>query len=158
MTEQTPALVTVEPRHVAVVTGLGLPAEQVRDFFDSAFRTMGLQLERQHLQPTGPSFAWFLAPPGETTDVQVGHEVDAAFIPTAPVDTLQLPGGRAVQLVHEGSYDDLGRSWQRVVDWVRQEGLDAEGGMLEEYLTEPGPDADPDSLRTRLSWFVTREE
>ncbi|WP_298889289.1 GyrI-like domain-containing protein [uncultured Serinicoccus sp.] len=158
MTEHAPALVTIDPRHAAVVSGLGLPAEEVRSFFDSAFRTLHRQLESQHLAPGGPAFAWFLSPPGDTTDVQVGHEVDLSFMPTAPVDTLQLPGGQAAQLVHEGSYDDLGQSWQRLVDWVRSQGLDAGGGMLEEYLTEPGPDVDPDTVQTRLSWFVTRQE
>ena len=158
MTEQTPALVTIDPRHVAVVSGLGLPAEDVRSFFDSAFRTLHRQLEGQHLAPGGPAFAWFLSPPGDTTDVQVGHEIDLSFVPAAPVDTLQLPGGQAAQLVHEGSYDGLGPAWQRLVEWVREQGLDADGGMLEEYLTEPGPDVDPDGMRTRLSCFITRQE
>lgn len=149
-----PALITIEPRHVAVVTGRALPAEEVRTFFDGAFRSLGQAFEQQGQAPGGPAFAWFLTPPGETMDVQVGHQVSPDFAPADPVEARELPGGRAAQLVHVGSYDDLGTSWQRLVDWTQEQGLTASGELLEEYLTEPTPDADPQDMRTRLSLFV----
>ena len=150
-----PSLVTIEPRRVAVVTGRALPADEVRTFFDTAFQSLGQALGQQGQTPGGPAFAWFPSPPGETIDVRVGHQVSPDFAAADPVETCALPGGRAAQLVHEGSYDHLGASWQRLVDWTTEQGLSASGELLEEYLTEPTPDADPADMRTRLTLFVT---
>lgn len=150
-----PSLVTIEPRHAAVVTARALPADEVRTFFDTAFHGLGQALGQQGQTPAGPAFAWFPSPPGETIDVRVGHQVGPDFVAADPVGTCELPGGRAAQLVHEGSYDNLGSSWQRLVDWTTEQGLIPSGELLEEYLTEPTPDADPADMRTRLSLFVT---
>jgi effector-binding domain-containing protein len=45
----------------------------------------------------------------------------------------ELPGGRCVSLMHKGPYDQLGRSYARVLDYVRVKGLNPQLPSREVY-------------------------
>ncbi|MGE5194643.1 MAG: MerR family transcriptional regulator [Deltaproteobacteria bacterium] len=50
----------------------------------------------------------------------------------------ELPGGKCVSLVHKGPYDQLGRSYARVLDFIRDKGYEALLPSREVYLKGPG--------------------
>jgi DNA-binding transcriptional MerR regulator/effector-binding domain-containing protein len=50
----------------------------------------------------------------------------------------ELPGGKCVSLVHKGPYDQLGRSYARVLDYIRDKGYEALLPSREVYLKGPG--------------------
>jgi DNA-binding transcriptional MerR regulator len=50
----------------------------------------------------------------------------------------ELPGGRCVSLMHKGPYDQLGRSYARVLDYVRAKGLEPKLPSREIYHKGPG--------------------
>jgi effector-binding domain-containing protein len=54
------------------------------------------------------------------------------------IDVRELPGGICVSLVHKGSYDDLGRSYAKVFDYLNEKGHQAEIPTREVYLKGPG--------------------
>ena len=75
------------------------------------------------------------------------REDDADFEPCMPVrkqveadgiDIREIPGGRCVSLVHKGPYDTLGRSYQRVIAYVREHGYQMQLPTREVYLKGPG--------------------
>lgn len=58
-----------------------------------------------------------------------------------PVDGIsahELPGGRCVSLLHQGPYDTLGRSYARVLEYVREKGYDVVIPTREIYHKGPG--------------------
>jgi effector-binding domain-containing protein len=76
---------------------------------------------------------------------EVYKEGDADFEPGLPVregapaaGTREVPACRAACLVHQGSYDSLGRSYQALTDYVRTKGLEVEKPTREVYLKGPG--------------------
>lgn len=75
------------------------------------------------------------------------REDDANFEPAMPVrggksgdgiEIRDLPGGRAVTLLHQGPWDDLGRSYAKVLDYVKQKGYEIQAPCREVYLKGPG--------------------
>lgn len=62
-----------------------------------------------------------------------------------------LPGGRIARLIHLGAFDGLGTSWEQLVAWVYEHGMQPGEVFWEVYLTEPAPDMDPAELRTELN-------
>lgn len=152
--QPSPTTTTREPMQSVVVRGTEVPMADVRTFFDESFQTLGRALQQQGVAPTGPAFARYLRRPTDTMDLQVGFPVGAGFSATEEVATEVIPGGRAVELLHIGNYDNLGESWERLVAWLQAEGLRPGEWFLEEYLTEPTPGADPADMRTRLTYPV----
>jgi len=50
----------------------------------------------------------------------------------------ELPGGRCLALVHKGPYDQLGRSYARILDYIKQKGYTVLAPSREVYIKGPG--------------------
>jgi len=59
-------------------------------------------------------------------------------VPVAGAAVRQLPGGRCVTLVHRGPYEQLGRSYERVLRYAKQHGYTVTLPTREVYLKGPG--------------------
>lgn len=151
MTE--PELVTLDATTTAVIPG-AVPMAEITDFFDRSFTELATVLDQQGIVPTGPPFAKYAGPPGETVELEVGIPVQGPVTPEGQVRPNSLPAGRVARLVHAGSYDELGESWGRLGAWISAQGLTPGSDLWEVYLTEPKPDMDPADLRTELIWTV----
>ncbi|SCK19173.1 GyrI-like domain-containing protein [Streptomyces sp. WMMB 322] len=149
-----PELVAFGGALTAVVRGV-VPLAGLRDFFDASFRALGETLARQQVTVTGPAFGFYREPPKESADLEVGFATDRPVRPEGGVVAGSLPAARVARLVHHGSFDDLGASWERLHSWTHGQGLKPGPGMWEVYLTEPSPDMDPRDLRTELNLPVT---
>lgn len=148
-----PQLVTVESSPTAVIRGT-VPADQLPAFFDTAFQRLPAAIAEQGVQVLGAAFARYTAPPGDTVELEVGFPVDRSIEPTEDVSPSSLPSGRVARVVHAGSFDELGTSWEHLRTWMEQQGHERAAGFWEVYLTEPSPEMDPADLRTELNWPV----
>jgi effector-binding domain-containing protein len=54
------------------------------------------------------------------------------------VDVRRLPGGQCVALVHRGPYEELGRSYARVLRYANEHGYKITLPTREVYLKGPG--------------------
>lgn len=146
-------LVAVEPVTTAVVKGT-VAAKDLATFFDDSFGVLGAVLAHQSVARTGPAFARYQGPVGETAVLEVGFPTDRAIEPEGSAEAGTLPAGRVARVVHAGSFDALGDAWQRLESWISDQGLAPSEVYWELYLTEPSPDMDPSDLRTELNWLL----
>jgi DNA-binding transcriptional MerR regulator len=54
------------------------------------------------------------------------------------ISVRELPGGRCVSLLHRGPYDELGRSYAKILEYVKQKGYQTIRPSREVYLKGPG--------------------
>jgi len=54
------------------------------------------------------------------------------------ISVRELPGGRCVSLLHEGPYEELGRSYAKILEYVRKKGYKTVLPTREVYLKGPG--------------------
>ncbi len=75
------------------------------------------------------------------------REEDADIEPCFPIrkavekeglSVRELPGGRCVSLVHKGPWSDLGRSYERILKYVKDHGYEMQLPSREVYLKGPG--------------------
>jgi DNA-binding transcriptional MerR regulator/effector-binding domain-containing protein len=75
------------------------------------------------------------------------RDEDASFEPCMPVarsmqvervDVRELPGGRCISLIHRGPYNELGRSYERLIRYASQHGYQMQLPTREVYLKGPG--------------------
>ncbi len=75
------------------------------------------------------------------------HEHDADFEACMPIrsgesidgiEVRELPGGRCVTLLHKGPYDELGRSYAKVLEYIQQKGYEVGLPTREIYHKGPG--------------------
>jgi len=154
MPESEPTVVTLEPVTTAVIRR-EVPMDRLPEFFDGSFGALAATVGEQDAGVAGPAFAFYHRMPTDTADLEVGFPTVRAVEPTGDVRVSSLPGGRVARLVHAGSFDGLGESWQRLGTWISRQGLQPGEAFWEVYLTEPSPDMDPAELRTELNWPVS---
>jgi effector-binding domain-containing protein len=145
-----PTLVTLVAQTSAVVRGR-VPMAELAGFFDRSFSTLSSSLSAQGIAPAGPAFGLYHGPPGDHADLEVGFATDRPVNDDGDVVVSSLPGGRVARVVHEGSFDGLGESWQRLFSWIGDQGLTPRAEFWEVYVTEPSPTMDPADLRTELN-------
>jgi effector-binding domain-containing protein len=54
------------------------------------------------------------------------------------ISVRELPGGRCVSLLHKGSYEQLGRSYAKIGEYVKEKGYKTVLPTREVYLKGPG--------------------
>ncbi|MBF6352430.1 GyrI-like domain-containing protein [Nocardia flavorosea] len=148
-----PRLLEVAETTLAVVHGLVSPA-MIRDFFDTSFTRLATVLANQDVSISGPALACYGATSEQTMQIAVGFPVDRQIVPEDEVVADRLPAGPTARLVHHGSFDELGASWDRLYSWITDRGLTPGDNRWEVYVTEPNPQMDPADLRTELNWPV----
>lgn len=154
MSSPTPKITTLETTKAAVVRRK-VPMSELTSFFDQVFGIVLGAVQEQRVAVTGPPFAMYFGMPSDTIDVAAGFPTAGQVVGTAEgVVPSELPGGRAVQLVHVGAYDALGEAYERMTDWMQKQGLTPADVMWETYLTEPEPGGDPAANQTLITWPV----
>ena len=149
-----PVVVEVEEVVAAVVAGV-VPMGELPTFFDRSFNAIAHAVAEQGRTITGPAYARYHGPLGETADLEVGFPTDAPVSPVGDVRPGGLPAATVARAIHTGSYEQLGTSWGELAQWMSTQGHTPGSDIWEVYLTEPTPDVDPADLRTQLNWVVT---
>jgi DNA-binding transcriptional MerR regulator/effector-binding domain-containing protein len=77
--------------------------------------------------------------------------------PVEGVSVRELPGGRCVSLVHRGPYNELGRSYAKIADYIHQKGYHATVPSREIYIKGPGMifKGNPKNYLTEIQMFIT---
>lgn len=134
----------------AVVRGHATTAE-LPVFLGGAFGEVMQRLGEQRIAVAGPPFARYLPVDGGF-DVEAGFPAAGAVSPAGRVVAAVLPGGSVATAVHQGDYEELGRSYADIEKWVLEQGWVCTGAPWESYLD--GPDA-PEP-RTQISFPCAR--
>jgi effector-binding domain-containing protein len=145
----TPRIVELRGRATAVVD-VDAPASELPAALGEAFRLTADAIMASGAAFGGEPFARYLAM-GERIRAEVGFPFVGALRPTGRVRESALPGGQAVMTTHVGSYDELGRAWERGALWAREHGLAFAGPGWECYLSDPN---EPGPPVTEIYWPV----
>jgi DNA-binding transcriptional MerR regulator/effector-binding domain-containing protein len=72
------------------------------------------------------------------------------------ISVRELPGGRYVSLLHKGPYDQLGRSYAKILDFIREKGYEITTPTREIYHKGPGMifRGNPKNYLTEIQMFI----
>ena len=80
--------------------------------------------------------------------------MSARVADTSGTHRLVLPGGRAAQVVHVGSFATLERTYTALQAWMAERGLTPGPVVWERYLSDPATEPDPATWRTLIVWPI----
>ena len=117
-----------------------------------------------HGLQAGPPYARYYEFGPEQADIEIGLPIDEPASDLAPVDpatdaeigSSELPSGRCAVTVHVGAYEELGRTYRALEEWISANAHKAAGAPWESYLVMPSDVGnDPSRLRTEISWPIS---
>lgn len=145
-----PEVATLEPQTVALLRET-VRMDALTDYFDRAFHAVMRVAGAQGVAVVGPPVGVYFGMPAETVDVGAGFPTDRPVEAADGVTPDTLPGGRAAQVLHVGTYDAMEATYGRLMAWVGDQGLTPGPLMWETYLTEPDTAA-PEATQTLIVW------
>jgi DNA-binding transcriptional MerR regulator/effector-binding domain-containing protein len=80
--------------------------------------------------------------------------------PVEGISVRELPGGRCVSLVHRGPYNELGRSYAKISDYIHQKGYHVTIPSREIYIKGPGMifKGNPKNYLTEIQMFIANDK
>jgi len=117
------------------------------DTLVDAFKSLDEYLSKQGITPNGPPMTIYT----QTDDT--GFSFRAAVPVAAPpkdapkgdIAVGQAPSGKALKFVHHGAYDAMDTTYEAIINYLDEKGLEAKEAFVEEYSNGPLK-ADDDSL------------
>lgn len=152
----------LDETHLAVVRHDGVTIADLPALFDAGFGALGSAIASGALSPVGPAVAIYHGDPSQTFDLEIGFPLGQPLPEALTVGETELAGSRvlagpAAALSYWGAYDGLSTAWEKLMSAVHAAGATIRANSLVEiYVTEPTPDADPATLRTDVIALTDR--
>lgn len=150
----TPPEVTTTRELITVTIPLVIPCQDMGNYMDPAIQEVIKAASGQGIAITGPLFSYHKRRPGTTFDFELGFPVAEAIKEEGRVTNSKLPAAKVARAVYQGPYDNLGKAWGALEQWVRQNGHGGTGRFWERYLNNPDEVKDPREYRTELNWIL----
>lgn len=106
------------------------------------FQRLGQELPAVGVSVDQPGVAWY-APVAEGMQIAAAYPTVLESVPVDGVEVADLTAvARAVTVVHHGSVETIGDTWQALMRHLEAEGLSPSGPGREVYLETPLDDGD----------------
>jgi len=91
-------------------------------------------LEKIGVAPAGPPFVRYHTFDWEgDADFEMGVPVEERVEGEGRIESGELPGGPAIQTVHTGPHPELGKAYERINGWLKENGKEAASPPWEVY-------------------------
>jgi effector-binding domain-containing protein len=145
-----PQEVTLAPQKVVYISGHA-DFDDVYNALVTSLRELRAYLDKEGIAPTGPAMARY------TDGGENGFEFEVAYPvaetpknpPQGDIAAGDVPGGKALDFVHRGSFNKIDETYSAIDDYFRERGKPSAGGpeadeehdvladSFEQYTTDP---------------------
>lgn len=76
------------------------------------------------------------------------------------IESKILPGGRFACLIHKGPYEELGRSYEKILKYLQDKGIESPAPSRQVYIKGPGAllKGNPENYLTELQFLIEENE
>ncbi len=141
--------VTLPERTIIYLQGRG-KWDSALDTLLNSFKSLDEYLAKQSIKPNGPPMTIYVRTDDSGFDFRVAVPI-AAAPPNPPKGDLavgQAPSGKALKFVHRGSYNSMDETYEAIINYLDDKGLEAKGAFVEEY--PDGPLKQGDTLKVNV--------
>jgi effector-binding domain-containing protein len=129
--------ITLEPKTVVIAKGTA-NWDSAFDTLIESFKSLSALLDKQGIKPSGNAMIVYTSTDdtGFTylAEIPVGQEPKNL---TKAMSMGKSPDGKALKLVHRGSYDNMDNTYEAITNHLDDKKLEAKDTFIEEYITDP---------------------
>ena len=111
-------------------------------------------IQEQKIAPAGPMIGVYYNSPDmvkpEELVWEMGFPVSAQVEVKAPLEKKEWKFTQVVSAIHKGPYEEAGKTYYKMFEWMQANTLTPAGPLMERYMTMPTPDTKPEDLRSEL--------
>lgn len=130
------------------------PVEKISEVFGTGYGELMQEAAKAGVAPAGPPYALYLNDDMSNLEIEFGFPVapsdqDKVKKLGGRVQAGTLPGGKTAVVLHEGPYDSIGDSYNKLTGFISDRGMEPTGLCYEYYLNDPR-EAAPEELKTEI--------
>jgi len=111
-------------------------------------------MENQRIFPTGPMLGVFYNSPEEVSpeelEWEIGFPVTPQAEPLTPLQKKVWDYPLVASATHVGAYEKTGETYLKIFEWIEANDYMQVGPLMEQYLTMPTPDTNPEDMRSGI--------
>lgn len=132
-----------------VLKRASMAVTELASFFAKSYGALYNTIYRHGMNPSSAPCGIFFSVSEDKSETDVAAAVPVkGSVPELPGFTImEVPDSAAVSLLYTGPYDKIGESYQVLEHYMATNNLKATW-MIEEYLTDPNIEKDPEKLKT----------
>jgi effector-binding domain-containing protein len=127
---------------------------EIKSKIGEMFGQLWMYMEKNKIVVAGPPFVVYHEFDSENCDMESGFPTLKEEKGEGNIRSSQVPGGRCVMAVHEGPYDTIMATYERIQNYMRQHDLVPKQMMWERYMNDPATVKDPNELVTEIYWPI----
>ena len=128
---------------------LETPVEKLPGLINDSYRRISDYLTELGETPADAPFAAYHRLDVQSLDIELGVPVSKSLPGRDDIKAGETYSGDAVVYLHEGPYTDLKPVYQKLFDWIGENGCTPKGLYYEYYFNSPGDVAEK-NLSTRI--------
>lgn len=136
-----------------IMVRLTTPAGKLSDVMGEVYGELGAFMGEKGIVPAGAPYAMYYNMDMEALDVEMGFPVAGDPACEGRIKAGEIPGGKIAAAVHTGPYDKLEETYNKLMAFVKEKGLDVQEWMYEYYLNSP-LEVKPEELQTQICYPV----
>ncbi|MFW2380997.1 MAG: GyrI-like domain-containing protein [Acidimicrobiales bacterium] len=153
MIDIAPTIVDLECQDAIAVRG-EIALADMPQFFQRAFIASFRAAADAGVDITGPPFGFYPEMPAEKVVIEAGFPVSGPVATSGETHPLVLPGGKAIELIHVGPFEELAETYAALQTWMEDQRIKPASGMWEVYLTDPAVEPDQSKWQTKIVWPI----
>jgi len=111
-------------------------------------------VQEQKIAPAGAMIGVYYNSPEEVKPEELVWEMGFPVSPQvevqAPLEKKEWKSTLVVSAFHKGPYEETGKTYYKMFEWMQANKLMPAGPVMERYLNMPTPDTKPENLRTEV--------
>lgn len=132
--------------------------DKVEDFYKENFPAIMESAAKAGIEPSGTPAGLFYR-----WDVDINTAEMAAAIPVAEnekissvkkFERIDVAGGKALHIAYYGPYEKTEAAHNAMNEYMTEKGLNLNGEVIEEYVTDPSTEPDPNKWLTNIYYLV----
>ena len=147
---------TVQPFAYCCIHHVG-PFTEIENVINQIFPVM----QSQNISPGGAMIGVYYSDPQvvapEEMEWEIGFPCTAQVSPLKPLEKKVWSFEQVASAMHKGPYEKTGETYIKIFEWMESNGYEPVGPVLEKYLSMPGSDTDPATLRAEI-WIPVQKK
>ena len=118
-------------------------------------------MQSQNISPGGAMIGVYYSDPQvvapENMEWEIGFPCSAQVSPLKPLEKKVWSFEKVASAMHTGPYEKTGETYIKIFEWMESNRYEPVGPVLEKYLSMPGSDTDPATLRAEI-WIPVQKK
>jgi len=145
----TPFTIEQMDKQLAFTVRTRSPQKDLGNVIGKTYNEIMTYMSSINEAPTGLPFIGYFNMDMDDLDIEIGMISTKTLPNKDPMHMSEISEGKFVVTVHTGPYETLVQTYNEMMKWIGEQGLDASGIGYELYLNAPGQVAD-EELETKI--------